>query len=66
MFFVACICLLGAATAEWELVFEENFDGNEINPEYWSHEITAWGGGVSIVSSTLNTGVMRSQPGEVG
>ena len=42
------IIAIGVAHAQWDLVWEENFDGDTINPDYWEHEVTAWGGGVRI------------------
>ena len=34
--------------ADWELIWEDNFDGDSIDTSKWDHEVTAWGGGVSI------------------
>ena len=37
---VTCRC------QEWELVWSDEFDGEEIDLTKWQHEITFWGGGV--------------------
>ena len=29
----------------WELVWQDEFEGAEINQDYWSHEVNCWGGG---------------------
>lgn len=30
---------------EYRLVWEDNFDGSEIDPSKWEHEVNCWGGG---------------------
>ena len=29
----------------WELVWQDEFEGTEINSNFWSHEVNCWGGG---------------------
>lgn len=29
----------------WRLAWSDEFDGDAINPEHWSHEVDCWGGG---------------------
>ena len=43
-----CLLVLSGATAQWQLIFEDNFDGDTINPDNWVHEVTASGSGVSL------------------
>ena len=46
LLFVTLTLLLTLTKAEWELVWSDEFDGDEIDPTKWSHEITQGGGGV--------------------
>ena len=41
------ICLLVACqpASEWQLVWEDDFEGNELNADYWNVEDNARGGG---------------------
>ncbi|WP_394174287.1 glycoside hydrolase family 16 protein [Thalassotalea litorea] len=32
-------------TTEWVLVWQDEFDGNALSSERWSHEVNCWGGG---------------------
>lgn len=34
-----------SSVASWELVWSDEFDGDEIDPAKWEHEINCWGGG---------------------
>ena len=46
---VACLVVASQADKkpeEWRLVWEDNFDF--FDSSKWDHEVTAWGGGVSI------------------
>ena len=54
MLLSATLCLLlcfssnsVSSQEDWELVWSDEFEGDEIDFTKWSHEITAWGGGVS-------------------
>ena len=47
--------LVGACAAQdWELVWSDEFNGTEIDPNNWQHEITFWGGGVRKFSVCNN------------
>ncbi|HSG36748.1 MAG TPA: family 16 glycosylhydrolase [Paracoccaceae bacterium] len=52
--FIACLAFTGVAAAEspaalvgqgWELVWNDEFDGEAIDPTKWSWETNCWGGG---------------------
>ena len=51
----ACAVLVQAQLPPgYELIWSDEFDGDAINPDNWQHEITAWGGGVSIKKKLLH------------
>lgn len=33
------------STEDWQLVWSDEFDGDAINTEFWTHEVDCWGGG---------------------
>ena len=49
-----CCVLFTAKVAtqyeDWKLIWEDNFDGDSIDANKWDYEVTAWGGGVSIIT----------------
>ena len=47
-YFIFCSTRTKAQDGDWELVWEDNFDFLDYTK--WDYEVTAWGGGVSIIS----------------
>ncbi len=45
---VGIALLLSAARGQYQLIWEDNFDFLDL--EKWTHEVSAWGGWVSIKS----------------
>ena len=45
--------ILNAAALAWELVWSDEFDGEEINRTKWQHEITFRGGGVGDTCNNI-------------
>ena len=45
--FIFCSTRTSAQDGDWELVWEDNFDFLDYTK--WDYEVTAWGGGVSII-----------------
>ena len=45
--FIFCSTRTSAQDGDWELVWEDNFDFLDYTK--WDYEVTAWGGGVSIL-----------------
>jgi beta-glucanase (GH16 family) len=39
------LLLAGAHAQDWNLIWQDEFDGDSLNYDNWSHEVTAWGGG---------------------
>jgi beta-glucanase (GH16 family) len=42
---VASSSLTSSSAPAWNLVWEDNFDGANIDPTKWEHEVNCWGGG---------------------
>ena len=50
-----CAIASRSKSDNWELIWQDSFDGDSIDTSKWEHEVTAWGGGVSITVLCIST-----------